>query len=173
VRVISGFPYLSSAAFGAAIIILTSSPAIATTFPDPRLTPGATVPRITAAQVCTPGYASSVRPRGHEWYELKNETYARYGIARGHHYGFVGDHLVPIELGGAPDSVDNVWPQPYQDAHEKDYYEDALHLLVCDGRMSLEDAQRRIVNWPHALDGITLTADERRRLERMTSENDY
>lgn len=157
----------------AAAPVLTMGTARATTFPDARLTPGAVVPGVTAAQVCTPGYASSVRPRGRAWYDLKNTAFDRYGVPPHHHYGYVGDHLIPLELGGDPTSVQNIWPEPYAEAHEKDYFEDALRIEVCDGRISLQQAQQRIFEWPHALEATPLTAAEVRALQRMTESADY
>lgn len=165
----------TTVALAAAALLLPALPARATTFPDASLTPGAVVPGVTVAAVCTPGYSESVRlPRSSaEWRRIKREVYARYGLSSSQHYGHVLDHLVPIELGGAPDSVFNVWPQPYDDAKGKDYMEDALHVAVCDGRVSLTEAQRRIVHWPTALDGIRLTPGELERVRRMSGSTDY
>ncbi len=51
--------YLAIAFVGTAWLLLAVG-ALAADLPDPRLTPGATF-RITAAQLCAPGYAKSVR----------------------------------------------------------------------------------------------------------------
>lgn len=99
--------------------------------------------------------------------------FRRYGIGPHQHYGWVADHLLPIEIGGAPDDVRNLWPQPYSQAHEKDYYEDALHIELCDGRISIQDAQHRMLAWPHSLDGIPLTPVEAGRARRMAEATDY
>ena len=57
-----------------------------------------------------------------------------------------GNHLIRLELGGS-NHIGNLWFQPDEPrpgAHEKD----ALHRLVCDGKMSLADAQNCIAsNW--------------------------
>jgi hypothetical protein len=51
----------------------------------------------------------------------------------------------------------NLWTQKWtgpNNAYDKDKVEDALHRLVCSGRKSLAEAQRRIAtDWKHALDG--------------------
>jgi hypothetical protein len=57
------------------------------------------------------------------------------------------DHVIPRELGGA-DSVLNLWPQPWPDAHKKDREENRLHRAVCAGTVTLEDAQEQMRRWP-------------------------
>ena len=47
------------------------------------------------------------------------------------------DHLIPLELGGAPNSPRNLWPEPGASPNPKDRLENRLRVLVCDGsRMS-------------------------------------
>src|SRR5216684_3628285 len=61
------------------------------------------------------------------------------------------DHLISLELGGDPRSPDNLWPEPWfgpWNAHIKDALETKLKRLVCDGTVSLADAQHAIAtNW--------------------------
>ena len=58
------------------------------------------------------------------------------------------DHLVPLELGGAPNGRRNLWPEPGESPNRKDALEGRLHALVCDGQISLSTAQRQIAtNW--------------------------
>jgi hypothetical protein len=69
---------------------------------------------------------------------------------------------VPLELGGAPRDPRNLWPQPDQvtlpdgtsvGSKEKDDLEDVLHGKVCDGEMTLDDAQRTMArDWIAAWD---------------------
>ncbi len=57
------------------------------------------------------------------------------------------DHLISLELGGCPDCVANLWPEPYNiplGAHEKDKVENYLHKMVCSGQMTLVEAQKEI-----------------------------
>ncbi|MDE3096656.1 MAG: HNH endonuclease [Chloroflexota bacterium] len=111
--------------------------------PNPTLTPGDVIAGVTPAQVCTPGYARSVRfvPASE-----KIRVYAEYGVSA-HAYGaYEVDHLVPLELGGSND-IKNLWPQPAVPVpgfHEKDDLELRLHDLVCRGRLDLHAAQRAI-----------------------------
>jgi hypothetical protein len=70
-----------------------------------------------------------------------------YGDARpAHDYEY--DHLVPLELGGATNDRRNLWPEPGSSPNPKDRVEDQLNHAVCDGQMTLAQAQREIVtNW--------------------------
>jgi hypothetical protein len=40
-------------------------------------------------------------------------------------------HLVPFALGGAPEDLRNVWPEPKAGAKSKDEVEDALVTAAC------------------------------------------
>jgi hypothetical protein len=58
------------------------------------------------------------------------------------------DHFIPLELGGSPSDPRNLWPEPGASPNPKDKVEDAAHRAVCDGRMSLSDAQAGMAaNW--------------------------
>lgn len=112
--------------------------------PDPRLTPGAVLP-VTAEQVCQLGYAKSVR---HVDGKTKARVYREYGIDR--NAGFYEiDHLISLSLGGSND-IRNLWPESYDttpwNAEAKDTLEDRLHKLVCDGTISLAEAQHAIAS---------------------------
>ena len=60
------------------------------------------------------------------------------------------DHLISLELGGSNDTR-NLWPESYYGiwgARVKDVLENRLHTLVCDGKVSLREAQYDIShNW--------------------------
>jgi hypothetical protein len=58
------------------------------------------------------------------------------------------DHLIPLELGGAPNDRRNLWPEPGASPNPKDQLENRLHDLVCRGAVRLRVAQRQIArNW--------------------------
>jgi len=61
------------------------------------------------------------------------------------------DHLISLELGGAPSAEANLWPEPYHapdGARVKDAVENKLHTLVCGGTITLATAQHAIAtNW--------------------------
>jgi len=110
--------------------------------PDPRVTPGAALTSDPAV-VCHTGYSKTVR---HTSGKLKHEIYLSYGLDRsGGHYEI--DHLIPLSIGGA-DVKENLWPESYDtspwNAHVKDRLEWKLLHLVCDGDVSMAQAQRDI-----------------------------
>ncbi len=111
--------------------------------PDPRMTPGATLP-VTPADICVPGYTQKVRNVPSD---VKRQVYAEYGIPSHQPGDFEVDHLISLELGGS-NSIKNLWPESYRtqpwNAHVKDVLENTLHADVCSNRMDLPTAQRAI-----------------------------
>ena len=94
--------------------------------PDSGSTPGAIDPAVTQANI------ASLRSYGD------------------HHplHAYEYDHLVSLELGGAPNDPRNLWPEPGASPNPKDSLEDRLHARVCDHQMTLASAQRAIAqNW--------------------------
>jgi hypothetical protein len=72
---------------------------------------------------------------------------AAYGLQAQPFADYELDHLVPLELGGAPRDIANLWPQPWDgeaNAHMKDAVETFLNREVCRGAVQLVDAQRAI-----------------------------
>lgn len=115
--------------------------------PDSACTPGAILQGVSKDQVCTLGYARSVR---NVPIEEKKLIYAEYGIAAHRPGEYEVDHLISLELGGSNDSS-NLWPEsaePRPGFHEKDRFENYLHAEVCNGALTLEQAQHEIAtNW--------------------------
>jgi hypothetical protein len=112
-------------------------------YPDPRCSPGVALPGVTAATVCRPGYASSVRnvPAS-----LKQAVYRAYGIVSHTGGQYEVDHVVSLELGGS-NALANLYPEaaePRPGFHEKDRVENWLHAQVCAGRLTLSAAQRLV-----------------------------
>lgn len=119
--------------------------------PDPRCTPGATNPAVTQADIattiCHPGYSASVRPPEAYTEALKRRLMASYG-ARYPMRSYELDHLVSLELGGAPSDPRNLWPEYGASPNAKDRVEDAAHRAVCDHLMRLATAQYLVAsNW--------------------------
>jgi hypothetical protein len=126
--------------------------------PDPVCTPGAADPRVTqeniAQTICVSGYTATVRPPTSYTTPLERELIVRYGLSLTPQQTEL-DHLIPLELGGDPRDVRNLWPEPRRSAggraEDKDTIENALHRDVCAGRISLAEAQRRIAtDWTTA-----------------------
>lgn len=111
--------------------------------PDPKITPGATLP-VTRDDICVSGYSGKVRNVPSS---VKNQAYAAYRIPTHRPGEYEVDHLISLELGGS-NSVKNLWPQSYLsqpwNAHVKDALENRLHADVCSNRIDLATAQHEI-----------------------------
>jgi hypothetical protein len=54
------------------------------------------------------------------------------------------DHFIPLELGGCPDCIENLWLEPYAPvpgARQKDQVENYLREQVCNNEMTLDEAR--------------------------------
>jgi hypothetical protein len=127
--------------------------------PDPKRTPGSVNPSATQhnldATVCKSGWASSQRPPAAYTNALKLVQIVQDGYSDKNPRDYQEDHLIPLELGGAPRDPANLWPEPNVTSlpdgtavgsAQKDDLEDYLHGQVCIGAMSLTDAQRAFAN---------------------------
>jgi hypothetical protein len=127
------------------------------TLPELSVTPGTINPDVTQDNIgdtiCARGWTRTVRPPFEYTESIKRQLVRESGYLdhRLSHYEL--DHLVPLELGGSPSDVRNLWLEPRDapdgwGADRKDEVEGALNHLVCDGRLPLAEAQRQIaVNW--------------------------
>ena len=119
--------------------------------PDPGCTPGAIGPAVPPADIgrtiCRAGYSESVRPAESITEREKVASLRSYGDHKPLH-AYEYDHLVSLELGGAPNDARNLWPEPGPSPNPKDSLENRLHARVCDHLMTLAAAQRAIAqNW--------------------------
>ena len=125
--------------------------------PNSSLTPGATNPQVTQSNIhstiCVSGFTKTIRPPESYTYHLKYSQ-----LDGGYNYkgdtstsDYEEDHLVPLEVGGNPTSVKNLWPEPWLvtwNAGKKDQLENKMHSLVCSGAISLVAAQKVFMtNW--------------------------
>jgi hypothetical protein len=125
--------------------------------PDPKRTPGSINPNVTedtkATTICQSGWTKTVRPPSAYTSALKLVQIVEYGYADRSPSHYQEDHLVPLEIGGAPRDPANLWPEPNDivlpdgtaiGSDAKDNLENYLHRQVCAGAMPLGDAQRLI-----------------------------
>lgn len=116
--------------------------------PDPSCTPGALNPAVTQASIhrtiCVSGWTETVRPPESVTEREKAASMTAYGDT-GSMSAYEYDHFVPLELGGATNDPRNLWPEPGASPNPKDAVEYKLRQEVCDGEMSLAQAQRQIV----------------------------
>jgi hypothetical protein len=126
-------------------------------YPNASLTPGATDADIAQDTIqdtiCNPHWSTrSIRPPVHYTDQLKREQLSEYGYADTNPRDYEEDHLIPLELGGNPTDPKNLWPEPYVTsiadggAHAKDHVESYLHRQVCDGALTLGEAQQEIAS---------------------------
>ncbi len=132
----------------------TTCKAVNQILPDPICTPGAADPRVTQdnieSTICVSGYTKTVRPPTSVTGPIKIERMKVYGYTDSLS-NYELDHLIPLELGGAPADIKNLWPEPYYTsitAYNKDSLENYLHAQVCAGTIDLKTAQIEIAtNW--------------------------
>lgn len=117
--------------------------------PDPKLTPGV---KTDIVDVCKTKWGKDHR---FVTQKMKEFVFAEYHVTAAQRHVVVKgkkkaryeiDHLISRELGGA-DDVKNLWPESYYgpwNAHDKDRIENKLHSLVCNGTITLSDAQAMI-----------------------------
>ncbi len=123
--------------------------------PDVNCTPGSVDPNVTQANIqqtiCVSGYTKTVRPLVSFTNNLKKEQIVAYGYFDTNMHDYEEDHLISLELGGAPADPKNLWPEPGGSPNPKDHIENVCHKKICDGTLSLAQAQKQIAtNWPTA-----------------------
>jgi hypothetical protein len=125
---------------GTAALSVTASPAFAAS--------GALNPDVTQTTIqqtiCTTGYTDSIRPPTSFTDALKAQQITALGLS-GPLSAFEEDHIVPLELGGAPRDPANLQPVPIALAHRDDVLETRLHSAVCAGTLTLAAAQAQVL----------------------------
>jgi len=120
---------------------------------NPTLTPGAINPDVTQANVrttiCVRGWTKTVRPPVVYTNTLKARQLRDLGLA-GPSSAYQEDHLISLELGGAPTDPRNLWPEPYPRAADVDRIENELNAKVCSGRLTLAAARREEAALKHS-----------------------
>jgi hypothetical protein len=132
--------------------------------PDPSCQPGAVNPDVTqstiGSTICVSGWTATVRPPTSYTTPLKIQQITEYGYADTSTADYEEDHLIPLELGGAPRAQTNLWPEPRsgtKTASTKDGVETKLKNAVCAGTVTLGAARSAIAtNWTTALTKVGL-----------------
>lgn len=127
--------------------------------PDGECTPGVPNPQVTDDNIdqtiCWSRWISEIRFSTSDTDGLKVQQIAAYGYADTNPAHYREDHLIPVELGGAPSDPRNIWPQPNGSANLKDRVDDELHQAVCAHRITLAAAQQALVaDWTTAEDRL-------------------
>ncbi len=143
--------------------------------PDPKCTPGAINPTLTAKVLQDPAFTTKCVRNDATTEEQKHTLYAAYGIEEPQHnegetMSCELDHLVSLELGGA-DTLDNIWPQcgpadvelKERFFKQKDLVEDHLGEFVKLGKVELGEMQKRIAaDWTQFLEAAKETCSRRK-----------
>ena len=136
-----------------AVSLRAGAAAAQSALPNPATTPGAIDAQVTQGNIeqtiCVRGWTRTVRPPEEYTEDLKRRQIAAFGYEDGRLGDYEEDHLIPLELGGAPSDPRNLWPEPHYPAdgwgsYAKDRLENRLNELVCDGELPLEAARRAI-----------------------------
>jgi hypothetical protein len=107
-------------------------------------------PADLGSTICKSGWTKTVRPPVSYTNSLKKKQIAQYGYADTDPRHYEEDHLIPLEVGGAPRDPRNLWPEPRTatqpdgtkvGAVQKDGLENYLHARVCNGSIPLTVAQ--------------------------------
>jgi hypothetical protein len=126
--------------------------------PDPDCTPGATNPDVSQSTIdstiCVSGWTATIRPPTSYTNTLKTQGIADYGYADTSLSDYEEDHLLPLELGGAPRDPANLWPEPHdgdENSYSKDAVENKVKKSVCAGDVTLSAAQHAMLtDWTTA-----------------------
>ena len=115
-------------------------------------TPGVLNVDVTQATIrdtiCAHGWTRTIRPPVEYTNDLKLRQLREYGFPGGPHR-YQEDHLISLELGGDPTDPRNLWPEPYPRASAVDRIENELNARVCNGSLSLEEAQLKEAELKH------------------------
>jgi len=119
---------------------------VAPSMPPVRLI-GTLNPAVTQATIrstiCVAGWTSKVRPPASYTSALERRQIYELGLPGGP-ADYEEDHLMPLALGGAPRDPKNLRPVPLATAKWHDGWETRLHREVCEGRMTLAQAQQEM-----------------------------
>jgi hypothetical protein len=129
-----------AALLGAALALASATALIL-----PTHTPGARYSNVTQATIsstiCVKGWTATIRPPASYTNALKRAQLEEWHYADQNPSHYEEDHLISLELGGAPRSKRNLWPEPWSEAHKSDPRENAWHKKVCNRTMTLKQAR--------------------------------
>ena len=94
--------------------------------------------------ICVRGWTKTVRPPFEVTNAIKLAMLRERGLTAADKSRFELDHVIPLALGGSPDDPRNLRLEPWPEADRKDGVESCLAHAVCAGRISLNEARRRI-----------------------------
>jgi hypothetical protein len=112
----------------------------------PTHTPGVRYSQVTQATigktVCVNGWTKTIRPPASYTNALKRAQLAEWHYADQNPSHYEEDHLISLELGGAPRAKKNLWPEPHSQSAKSDPRENVWHKQLCAGKLTLGQAQK-------------------------------
>jgi hypothetical protein len=118
--------------------------------PIKSVTPGALNAKVRQSTlhrtICTAGWTATVRPSSSYTTTLKIKQLPLYEEG-GAASQYEEDHLIPLELGGAPRNPRNLWPEPRAQARRSDTLETKLKRQVCRHTLTLAAARAAILEF--------------------------
>jgi hypothetical protein len=125
----------------------TTTTELTVVLPNPDITPGAYYVRVRQATIrktiCKVGWTKTIRPPVSYTNALKRKQMPLYEET-GPPSAYEEDHLIPLELGGAPRNSKNLWPEPRAQAAKSDPLETKLKRRVCRKTITLARARAAI-----------------------------
>jgi hypothetical protein len=98
-----------------------------------------------SSTICVRGWTATIRPPASYTNALKRAQLAQWHYADQNPSHYEEDHLISLELGGAPRSKKNLWPEPWSQARKSDPRENARHRKICNGTLTLRQVQAQEV----------------------------
>lgn len=133
------------------LLILADAPTNRAPITPPPSAPGAINPSVTQANIhqtiCVSGWSAKQRPPTSYTEPIKLKLLRGSGYTDQNPHSYELDHEISIENGGSPTDPKNLWLQSYVgacNAHVKDKLENALHRLVCAGKITLQQDQEAL-----------------------------
>jgi hypothetical protein len=136
--------------------------------PNAKLTPGKLNTKVRQANIkstiCRKSWVKKNSPPASFLNTLEKRQIREYGYTDTDPEHYREDHLIPVDLGGAPRDEANLWPQPETaqmvdgssaGAAIKNDVEAFLHTQVCAGKMMLSEAQQLLqTDWVAARNSV-------------------
>src|SRR5438046_8611580 len=120
----------------------------------PTHTPGVRYSKVTQATIsktiCVKGWTATIRPPTSYTNALKKAQLAEWHYADQNPSHYEEDHLISLEVGGAPWSKKNLWPEPHSQSAKSDPRENAWHKRVCNGTLTLKQARAQELAYKRA-----------------------
>jgi hypothetical protein len=141
---------LATIALVAAGLALAASPTLILPTHTPGVRYSAVTQKALFKTVCRKGWTATIRPPASYTSALKRRQLLLFQYADKNSTHYEEDHLVSLELGGAPRSPSNLWPQPWSQARRDDNgIEASLHRQLSDGVLTLRQAQAAEIVYKH------------------------